>query len=277
MSQSDVAGDRENMNLDELCETVLPFRCSKYIQEFREKLRDEGINAATDLLLTDKDLLETKLQTHAKFDFIQISDAISLRNRIANDTLATKAARFHKCSRTKRGRPRRRDKGYGRSRGGGRGVRRGINKSRSRRGIKWHSDKFQSIGERKEKPKLWAAVERKDKTAVQRLLDEGVDIDESFQGWTPLMKAAEEGDADVMQMLLDNNANIDACNGKGRSVLSFAAAPSRGRHTPIATLRLLLDNGANTELKDEKLKTAKDHAWIEKREDALSIFEEYRR
>ena len=82
------------------------------------------------------------------------------------------------------------------------------------------------------------------------MLAQGKDPEEVFEGWTPLMKAAEEGALECLRLLLDNKANIEAANRKGRTALSFAAAPSMRnddrtpRPTPIQCLRLLLERGA---------------------------------
>ena len=70
--------------------------------------------------------------------------------------------------------------------------------------------------------------------------------------------------------------DIEASNRKGRTALSFAACPSHNgsvpRETPVAALRLLLESGADSKHKDERGKTAKDHASNEKREEALAVF-----
>ena len=102
-----------------------------------------------------------------------------------------------------------------------------------------------------------------------------VKTEETFKGWTPLMKAAEENRVEIARLLLEHNANINATNRKGRSVLSFAAAPSMNRNTACDTLRLLLDHGADVNLKDENGQTAKGHAKKEERDDALAIFREH--
>ena len=96
------------------------------------------------------------------------------------------------------------------------------------------------------------------------------------------MKAAEEGALECVRLLLDNKANIEAANRKGRTALSFAAAPSMRnddrtpRPTPIQCLRLLLERGAEPRRKDEQGKTAKDRAVMAKRDDAIAVFEELR-
>ena len=127
-------------------------------------------------------------------------------------------------------------------------------------------------------PALWVAVEAGNLRGVLELLsDEQVDVDERYQGWTPLMKAAEEGHCDIAKLLLNKGANINAVNRKGRSALSFAAAPSMNGSTPrqedINMVRLLAEKGANLFLKDQNGQTAKGHANKEKRSLAVLVLQ----
>ena len=247
-------------------EQVLPFRSSKYAEDFCEKMLGEGIAAPADLLRVSKDALETKLSTHAAFNFIEMADAISLRNAIdktRNNSDSSKPAHSRSRSPRRRGRSRCHDNFRGRgprggSRRGGRGG--------SRRGSK-------------PKPELWAAVERNDEALVQQLLARDKDIEERFEGWTPCMKAAEEGAVEAMRMLLDKKADIEAFNRKGRTALSFAAAPSNDgttrRPTPVSCLRLLLERGADAKRKDKRGISPKDYAIKDKRDDAIAVLQEF--
>ena len=122
-------------------------------------------------------------------------------------------------------------------------------------------------------------MELKDDLVVRLLLAQGFDIEERHEGWTPLMKAAEEDCVDIMRLLLDKKADIEAANKNGRTALSFAAAPSNNgserRETPVAALRLLLQSGASPKAKCVRGQTAKEYASRAKREEALAIFEEF--
>jgi len=277
-------GDAEltDIPMSSLVEQVLPFRSSKYLEDFCEKMLGEGIAAPADLLRVSKDALETKLSTHAAFNFIEMADAISLRSAIdktGNNSDSSKPARPRSCSPPRRGRSRSHDnfRGGGRRNfSGGRGGFR--NNSRPhRRGAGRRDDR--RGGERKPKPELWAAVERNDEALVQQLLAQGKDPEERFEGWTPFMKAAEEGAVEAMRMLLDKKADIEASNRKGRTALSFAAAPSNDgttrRPTPVSCLRLLLERGADAKRKDERGISPKDYAMKDKRDDAIAILEEF--
>ena len=133
--------------------------------------------------------------------------------------------------------------------------------------------------QQRRKPDLWAAVELGDEAAVTRLLKEGRDPDERYSGWTPLMKASEEGLVEIMRHLLKKSVDVEAKNKKGRSALSFAAAPSMNGSTARPTrpqaIRLLLEHGVDPTKKDERGKTAKERAAAEKRTDAVLVFEEF--
>ena len=131
------------------------------------------------------------------------------------------------------------------------------------------------------KPELWHACERKDAEAAEQMLIQGKDIEEKFQGWTPLMKAAEEDAIDCLRVLIDRKANIEASNRNGRTALSFAAAPSANnsdgtaRPTALKALGILLENGADVARTDVMGKTAKERAKNAERDDAIAILEEY--
>ena len=96
------------------------------------------------------------------------------------------------------------------------------------------------------------------------------------------MKAAEEGAFECVQLLLDKKANVEAANKKGRTALSFAAAPSlrspNMTQRPISTdvIYLLLGHGANAARRDESGKTAQDHAEKAKRYDAVVVFQNFK-
>ena len=131
-------------------------------------------------------------------------------------------------------------------------------------------------------PQLWSACARNDVETVKTMLTEGEDMEEVVSGWTPLMKAAEEGAFECVQLLLDKKANIEATTHKGRTALSFAAAPSMRNpdmaHRPISTdvIYLMLERGANAAHKDQQGKTAQDRAEISKRYDAVTAFDNFK-
>ena len=93
---------------------------------------------------------------------------------------------------------------------------------------------------------LWLAIGEGDTGWVKGLLEAGRCPHTRYKGWTPLMKAAEDDKVEIMELLLKHRAEPDAMNRRGRTALSFAAAPSnervenRRRESSMGELRLLL-------------------------------------
>jgi len=94
------------------------------------------------------------------------------------------------------------------------------------------------------------------------------------------MKAAEVNRVDIMRLLLEGRADIAAVSNRGRTALSFAAAPSnarednRRRPTAIDAVQLLLSQGADVLQRDKDGMTAEDRARAERRWDAVAILAE---
>ena len=261
------------LDMQGLIQEVLPFRTSKAVEVFCEKMANEGITNPAELLKVSKEALEVKLQTHAAFNFIEMADAVSLRDAIdPNKKNGSSSSRRKQRSRTPR-----------RGKNSGHRPHRGSSRNNSRRGGRHNHGGPRSRDGKKQqaKPELWHACERKDAEAAEQMLIQGKDIEEQFQGWTPLMKAAEADAVDCLRLLIERKANIEATNRKGRTALSFAAAPSANnsdgsvRPTPLEALRILLDNGADVSHTDDMGKTAKERAEAANRDDAISILEEF--
>ncbi len=92
------------------------------------------------------------------------------------------------------------------------------------------------------------------------------DADVNKPGWTPLHYAATGGHTDIVQMLLDEHAYVDAASPNGSTPLMMAAAYG----TP-ATVQLLLDAGADPALKNSLGLTAIDFAHSYQHEDAVEV------
>ena len=102
---------------------------------------------------------------------------------------------------------------------------------------------------------------------------EAIDAAEPGSGHTPLHRAAENGCADAAEMLLRHGASVDATTAWGATALHLAAGPilrpegaEWGR-----TIRILLEHGANPELKDQRDSSPMDYARHEGMTEALDI------
>jgi hypothetical protein len=92
------------------------------------------------------------------------------------------------------------------------------------------------------------------------------DADVNKPGWTPLHYAATGGHVDVMRLLLDNHAYIDAASPNGSTPLMMAA-----RYGTNDAVKLLLEAGADPTLKNAKGLTAISFAQQVQREDAVAL------
>ncbi|HEX7648699.1 MAG TPA: ankyrin repeat domain-containing protein [Noviherbaspirillum sp.] len=100
---------------------------------------------------------------------------------------------------------------------------------------------------------LMVACYKGNKAAVEALVAKGAEINRT--GWTPLHYAAASGSNEIVQMLLDKSAYIDAESPNKTTPLMMAA---RAGH--IMTVKLLLDEGADATLKNDLGMTAIDFA-----------------
>lgn len=89
--------------------------------------------------------------------------------------------------------------------------------------------------------------------AARALIARGVEVNK--KGWTPLHYAAAAGSNEIVRLLLDKSAYIDAESPNKTTPIMMAA---RAGH--IMTVKLLLDEGADATLKNELGMTAIDFA-----------------
>ncbi|KHG34819.1 ankyrin repeat domain-containing protein [Sulfurospirillum sp. MES] len=102
------------------------------------------------------------------------------------------------------------------------------------------------------------AIENGNLNVVQLLLDYGADLDEG----RPLYIAAAEGNIEICKLLLERGAFVDGTydtyDGSGKSAEKFMRTPLSiaATHGYESIVKLLLNNGANIEgLKNNKLET----------------------
>lgn len=102
------------------------------------------------------------------------------------------------------------------------------------------------------------------KSVCERLIALGADVNKP--GWTPLHYAATRGHLDIMQLLLDEHAYIDAESPNRTTPLMMAAHYG----TPSA-VKLLLEAGADPLLKNDLGLTAIDFAHRASRKESAEI------
>jgi len=100
---------------------------------------------------------------------------------------------------------------------------------------------------------LMIACFKGNKPAVEAMLAKGAEVNRP--GWTPLHYAAANGHNDIISILLEKSAYIDAESPNRTTPIMMAA---RGGH--IYTVKLLLDEGADAALKNDLDMSAIDFA-----------------
>lgn len=95
------------------------------------------------------------------------------------------------------------------------------------------------------------------KSEIISLIEQGADLEaRAFgSGATPLMRAAYVGRNDLVQILIDAGANINARDNTGSTPLMIAAMQNN-----VETFKLLIDAGADLLIKDNRGQTVEDYA-----------------
>lgn len=104
----------------------------------------------------------------------------------------------------------------------------------------------------------------------QRLIGRGADINKT--GWTPLHYAATGGHTEIIELLLEHHAFIDAGSPNGTTPLMMAA-----RYGSEASARLLMQAGADPTMRNERELSAADFARSVNREQLAKAIEDYAR
>ena len=98
---------------------------------------------------------------------------------------------------------------------------------------------------------------------LKMLLENGADVNARIQGWrdsTALIQASHEGHTEIVRMLLENGADVNATAPTGYHEATALMEASNNGDTEI--VKMLLENGANVNAKDEDGRTALDTAKI---------------
>ena len=114
-----------------------------------------------------------------------------------------------------------------------------------------------------ESPLMMAALKGHTELA-SRMLKKGADVNKT--GWTPLHYAATSGQLALISLLLENHAYIDAESPNGTTPLMMASM-----YGTVEAVKLLLDEGADPLIKNEKAMAALQFAENAKRLDVAEL------
>jgi len=118
--------------------------------------------------------------------------------------------------------------------------------------VNWPQTNIEVRTVQDESPLMIAAL--KGETALARkLIDRGADVNKP--GWAPLHYAATGGHLEIMNLLLEHHAFIDAESPNGTTPLMMAA-----HYGTPAAVKLLLEAGADTAMRNQLGLTAIDFA-----------------
>lgn len=127
----------------------------------------------------------------------------------------------------------------------------------------WPKTSVEARNDNDESPLMMAAL--KGHTAIVKKLIER-DADVNKPGWAPLHYAATGGHLEIMELLLEHHAFIDAESPNGTTPLMMAA-----HYGTPAAVKLLLEAGADTAMKNQLGLTAQDFARRGNRPDSLEL------
>ena len=119
---------------------------------------------------------------------------------------------------------------------------------------------FNALGE---SPLMLAALSGQ-LTLSEKLVKKGADVNKT--GWTPLHYAASNGHVEVIKLLLENHAYIDAESPNGSTPLMMASMYGNQQ-----SVKLLLDEGADPLLKNQIGLTALQFAQRAERRDSAEL------
>jgi uncharacterized protein len=111
---------------------------------------------------------------------------------------------------------------------------------------------------------LMMAVFKGQTELVVRMIEKGADVNQT--GWTPLHYAATAGHVQLIKILLDKHAYIDAESPNKTTPLMMAA-----HYGTSGAVKLLLEEGADPSLKNELGLSAIDFALQAKKQDSVDI------
>lgn len=128
--------------------------------------------------------------------------------------------------------------------------------------LDWPKTDVNALNRSGESPLMIAAIKGHEAMA-KKLIDRGADVNKT--GWTPLHYAASAGQLPIIRLLLENHAYIDAESPNKTTPLMMAAM-----YGTAASVKLLIEEGADPQLKNEQGLTAIEFAQRANRDDVAN-------
>ena len=121
-------------------------------------------------------------------------------------------------------------------------------------------------------PMLNIAVRNDHEDIVKYLIDLGADINVSSQdrGYSPVMDAVWKGNTSITELLIKKGANLNTLSKDGQSNLVLAVGADR-----IPIVKLLVENGADPDVKDQMGMSAYNYATLFRKEKITEILKPY--
>ena len=82
---------------------------------------------------------------------------------------------------------------------------------------------------------LAVAIAKGDVETVKKFVSYGIDINEKSNNMTPLMLAARYNKVEIINLLLENGANVKATNSKGFTALKYAQLSNAAEAVTVLT------------------------------------------
>lgn len=120
-------------------------------------------------------------------------------------------------------------------------------------------------------PAMNAAIESGNVEVVRQFIEEGLNVNLSQDGVTPLMRAAVKGRTEVAELILNAGVNINEKSDDGETALHMAASGQAG----MAIVELLIQSGIDLEAKNKAGKTALALAEETKHRDVAKVIKKH--
>lgn len=129
--------------------------------------------------------------------------------------------------------------------------------------VDWPKTELNALSAQGESPLMLASIKGQLELA-EKMLKKGADVNKT--GWTPLHYAATTGQVNIIRLLLENHAYIDAESPNGSTPLMMASM-----YGTTAAVTLLLEEGADPLLRNQQGLTALQFAQQASRPDAAEL------